>query len=1121
MQELGNTTRGAIGKAIRWSAWIFSLIPLLSVSLAHAGSAASPRFEPLGIDQGLPQESVTTVVQDAHGFIWLGTQAGLTRFDAYKTQVFKNAPHNSKSIGDSWAYSLLSDRQGNLWVGTRKGLDRFDFATGSFVHYDQVRIREGNNGINALVEDGAGTLWLGGDQGLLKMDIRTGRVSRPSVRDQKIAQTLDMKIASLARSKDGTIWAGTPLGVLRLSPGGAAQLYPVSAREATGSKSVYIRALYATDSNELWVGTLDEGLQRWKVLPHDIQPVPLPESSPLKKANITAIQGEPGGALWIGTLESGLFHFDPATGHTRRFIHDPTDRYSIGDDYVTTLALDRSGCLWVGSWGGGASHADLGSSAFERWDSKINSPVRLSSSKVYGFAGDRQGNLWFATIGGGVDLYERATGQTRVFRHREDLAHSLNNDKAMNVAVDHHGQVWVLTQSSLGRMDPKSGIFTPIPLPTGDSKSSLLLGLYLQADGNALWINSRVGLFRLDLSNEQITQFHHSPTDKNSLADDFVTSVLEDKPGQYWIGTFGGGLDHLDLAHGRFTHYRHADNQPDSLSSNRVQTLTKDSHGTLWVGTSSGFSRAFRRADHSLGFRSYTAKNWTNSDSIGAIQEDTHGKLWISTTSGLARFDPASGAFTLFDAHDGITPGSFFVGSTYKDSEGKLYFGGVNGVTVVSPDKLTQNKWTPTPVLTDFCVMNQCLLNSTKQDFTVESSQGQARLIRIPPHTVEFSIAFSLLHFAAPGKNRFEYQLEGFNKGWVQSSAERRLAVFTNLAPGAYTFRVRAANKDGVWSERPLELKILIEPEFWQTRWFAAAVIALLIGVLLLGLRLRTRALRRQSAELRKKVAEQTVELKSALLKLEQASLTDPLTGLYNRRFLDQHIDRDLAISVRKYEQARTADTPSAPDADIALFLIDIDHFKKVNDRYGHSAGDAVLIDCATRLKATFRDTDYLVRWGGEEFLAVARGTQRAHAAELGERIRQAITQEAFVTPDGQKLNVSASIGITCFPALPETPGRLAWTDLVNLCDAGLYAAKASGRDGWVYIGLENRETSPIPLNSSAGKERGVQDILSMHTLDIQTSFSREEVKTWLAKNYMPEDWEHTNAAAPHRGEPK
>lgn len=1105
MYKLGNILNKALAGVRHSIAFLLTLIALLIPPLAHAGSPASLRFEPLGIDQGLPQETVTAIVQDAQGFIWLGTQTGLTRFDGYKTRVYRQDRLDSKTIGDSWAYSLLSDRRGRLWVGTRKGLDRFDFATRSFVHYEQVRIREGNNGINAIAEGGADTLWLGSDQGLLKMDTRTGHVSQPAASTPEIAQALNMKISSLTRAADGTIWAATPLGVARIPPYGSAQLYPVPTKGKTGSRSAYVRTLFTVGSEELWVGSFEEGLQHWRVLPDGVRPIPLPQNSPLRKESITAIQGGADGSLWVGTMSSGLFHLDPGSGQTRRFIHDATDRYSIGDDYVTSLAIDNSGCLWTGTWGGGASHADLGGSAFERWDSKINSPVPLSSSRVYGLTGDRHGRFWFATIGGGVNLFDPATGKTRTFRHQQGVANSLSSDNAMNIAIDRRDRIWVLEQNGLGRLDPDSGAFTSVPLPIGDSKSSLLLGLYLQPDGAALWINSRIGLFRLDLASEKVTHFQHSPTDSNSLADDFVTTVLEDRPGQFWIGTLGGGLDHLDLAKGRFTHYRQSDDQADSLNSNRVQTLSRDSHGQLWVGTSSGFSQAFLRADRTLGFRSHTARNWTNSDSIGAIQEDSQGKLWISTTRGLTRFDPATGTFALFDARDGTTAGSFFVGSAHKGRDGKLYFGGINGVTVVTPGKLALNRWAPTPVLTDFCVMNECLLNSTKQGFTVEGSQGLATLIRVPPRTVEFSIAFSLLHFAAPDKNRFEFQLEGFNKGWVESSADRRLAVFTNLAPGTYTFRVRAANKDGIWSERPLELKIVIEPEFWQTRWFAFALTALLIGALLLGLRLRTRALRKQSDQLRKKVAEQTIELKSALQKLEQASLTDPLTGLYNRRFLDQHIDRDLAISLRKHEQARTSANPIPSDGDIALFLIDIDHFKKVNDRYGHGAGDAVLIECAARLKATFRDSDYLVRWGGEEFLAVARDTQRAHATELGERIRLAITQESFLTPDGQALSISASIGITCFPALPETPGRFAWTDLVNLCDAGLYAAKASGRNGWVYIGLESPATSPTPLNRSADRERGVQDILSGHKLDIQTSFSSEEVKAWLASNYMKE----------------
>lgn len=1088
-----------LGSRWRFSASILiSLVALLACLGAHAVPSASLRFEPLSIDQGLPQESNTAVAQDSLGFVWLATQAGLARFDGYKTVVFKNDPSNRSSLGDSWVHALLRDREGNLWVGTRKGLDRFDYATHAFVHYEKGMSREGNNGVNAILDSGDGALWLGTDQGLLRFDKRSGRFARFESRDSMATRAARMSISALSSGPDGTTWVGTPLGLVRIAPGGgSSSFYPADPGKPGGGMA---RSLLATAAGDLWVGTFD-GLQRWKVSRDGLRRIALPEGSQLERGIISALLMGPDGALWVGTQDSGLSRYEPASGHFRRFVHDPTDPHSIGDNFVTALAFDRSNCLWVGTWSGGASYASLGSVGFERWDDRINSPVRLSDSKVYGIAGDGHGSLWFATRNGGLNRYTTASRELRVFRHREDFPRSIDTDHTLTGVVDRRGRVWVLKDKGLGYLDPQTEVFTPFALPLRNPLSTLVLGLYLQPNGEALWICSRDGLFRLDLRSEHVTQYHHALADQGSLADNFVTAVLEDRPGYYWVATFGGGLDYLNLATGKFTHHRHIEAQADSLSSNRVQTLMKDRRGTLWVGTSSGFNRAFRRADRSLGFRAYTSQDGLNGDSIGGILEDSRGLLWISTTAGLSRFDPSTGAFTRYDATDGITPGSFFVGSAYKDPDGKLYFGGVNGVTIVSPEKLLRDRWAPVPVLTDFCVLNQCIHSLKPQGFKLEGLLERPRRVTIPPHTAEFSIEFSALHFAAPDRNRFAYQLEGFDKTWVERGADRRVATYTNLAPGIYTFRVKAANKDGLWSESPLELEIEIEPAFWQTRWFAFVVFALLMLALFFGLRLRTRALRNQSAILRQKVTERTAQLEDALRKLEWVSLTDPLTGLYNRRFLTQQVDRDLAISVRQYEQAGAEGAQAAADADVVFFMIDIDYFKRINDEHGHAAGDSVLTDCCARLKATFRDSDYLVRWGGEEFLAVVRNSQREHASELAERIRRTIFDKPFVMQDGQSWPVSVSIGVASFPVLRDQPRRFSWLEVVGICDSALYAAKAAGRNGWVNIGLGDQKTNVLPLPSEE-KEKNLRHIIAAYDLQIQTSFNKAEVLTWLGNAY-------------------
>ncbi|MFM2121091.1 MAG: hypothetical protein RL722_2559, partial [Pseudomonadota bacterium] len=324
------------------------------------------------------------------------------------------------------------------------------------------------------------------------------------------------------------------------------------------------------------------------------------------------------------------------------------------------------------------------------------------------------------------------------------------------------------------------------------------------------------------------------------------------------------------------------------------------------------------------------------------------------------------------------------------------------------------------------------------------------------PH---FSVEFAALDFSDPARGRYAYRLRGVDADWVQTGAEFRVAAYGNLAPGDYELRVRATNRAGAWSERELVLPVRMLPAWWQTWWARGLLLLAGAGALHAYLRLRTRRLSARRLQLEAMVQARTAELQavSAALQrkteeLEATALTDPLTGLRNRRYLAQHIGHDVAISLRRHLGHLEHGRPARADADLVFFLVDIDHFKQVNDQHGHAAGDAVLVQVCERLRQVFRDSDHLVRWGGEEFLIVAPGMPRAHAAELAERARQAVAALPMLVDGGQLLAVSCSVGYAVFPLVPEQPRLLDWARVVNLADAALYLAKAAGRNRWVGV---------------------------------------------------------------------
>jgi diguanylate cyclase (GGDEF)-like protein len=433
---------------------------------------------------------------------------------------------------------------------------------------------------------------------------------------------------------------------------------------------------------------------------------------------------------------------------------------------------------------------------------------------------------------------------------------------------------------------------------------------------------------------------------------------------------------------------------------------------------------------------------------VNALLQDRDGRVWASTDDGLARIDPGRMTVKALRRAEGVIFPTYWTGAAARTEQGELLFGGAGGMTVVLPEKLQSWSYKPAVLVADVQIGGR----------SVSLAPGAGSKLEVPADGNSLAVEFASSDFSAPERNRYAYKLEGYDADWMAADAGRRLAAYTNLPPGDYRLRLRASNRDGQWGERELVLPVKVRPAWYETWWFRVALV-LLAGLLVLAtVAARTRLLRHRQLELEHRVRERTAalrhlheELKQKSEQLQRSSVTDPLTGLHNRRFLSEHIEQDLAANLRRLQETRAAGGQPL-DTDSVFLLLDIDAFKRINDRYGHASGDAVLVQFGARLRAVMRESDYLVRWGGEEFLAVARDTDRAQAAEMAERMRAAIADKPFRLEDGGELEVSCSIGFACVPFELERPQARSWQQVVNLADLGLYAAKRSGRNAWVGV---------------------------------------------------------------------
>ncbi|MYM37608.1 GAF domain-containing protein [Duganella sp. FT94W] len=812
---------------------LFTLLMLVSV--AHA-APLTLRFTHLGLEQGLTQESVTSIQQDKLGYMWLGTQAGLNRYDGYRITTFKNDPANARSLQDNYVQALHEDSAGQLWIGSKSGLDRYDPATQGFIHV-LVKVA-----VLAMLSDGQQGMWLATGDGLQYLDMASGQLRLLRHADNDHDSIIDDRVMALARDKGGNLWIGTARG-LEMLPAGGTRFRHFGAQDNRQENRILSLSIGA--DGVLWAGAM-KGVQAWRLNGQSATRLALPPD--LAGIRVSRLLHDSDGTLWLGTFSDGLKRRDPATGRFYHYPNDSRNRHSISDNQISALYQDRTGTLWVGNWFSGVDRVDLGSGGFERYTDYAGVLPGIGNNKVRAIAPAPDGKVWLGT-GGGLGLLDPVRGTVEFASNALPRPDSLPAEALATLATDHSGRLWIGTLNGLFWRDPASGVYKAIALDDDPQVRSIQY-LLVTRDG-MIWAGARQALHRVDPRTLAVHTWYADVADPATLSGR-VHALMEDKRGNLWIGT-ENGLDRLDRASGALAHYRHDADQPDSLSHNRVHYLYQDARERIWIGTAAGLTMARLEADGTPRFKIYPLNDHRAPDPIGAILGDGQGRLWISSTTGIAVFNPETGVFKHYTAKDGLIDGSYFIGSAYGAPDGTLYFGGLEGMTAFKPARIHDNRYAPPVAITDFTIFNQSVSNG--------AALQQTSALALSYRDAVFSFEFAAMHYADPQRNRYLYQLEGFDPGWVTADAGKRFATYTNLDPGRYVFRVRAANKDGVWSAQPVSLAVTIAPPLWKTWWFRLLATCCVLGGGYLLFRIRIRLLVRQKQALEQQVGSRTREL--------------------------------------------------------------------------------------------------------------------------------------------------------------------------------------------------------------------------------------------------------------------
>jgi diguanylate cyclase (GGDEF)-like protein len=1021
-----------------------SVIPALLATLALSGvSGPSRALDPdkrfhhyvrdqWSIEQGLPQSSVQAITQDRTGYIWVGTQAGLARFDGVAFRNF--TPENSPELPGMMVHSLLALDDGSLLIGTYRGLARHRDGRLEAVPTMAGPELPATPDIHQLVRFGDAGVFAATGIGLM-------RYQEDALRP--VARLETRPTLSLA-THDGALWVGATGAVLRFD-GSAAVRYPLG----TGEDDNGVIAL-AEHEGELWAGT-QRGLFRLRS-EHWERFHGLPELASLP---IDALFVDRRGSLWIGTV-AGLARL--RGGRVVDFVRQG-DPGAIPS--VRAMFQDREGNLWFGSQWQGLNRLWNG------FASRYSRPEGLHMVVVWSLARDERGRLWVGT-GDGVALLEN--GRFRHIVRGSELPHP--DGYTLLVEGD---RVWIGTRGGVALYEG-GAVTRPSALAgVGNAQINSIL-----RDGEgALWLGTSGGLFRERDGN--LRRF----AEADGLPDPRVRVLLESPDGTLLIGS-QYGLHVYDA--GRLRALTGGGLPPDI----DVTALHHLDDGLLVVGT---LNEGLFLGDGER-WLDVAGMPGIPANSPFFISHDGEDQLWVAGMRGVFRLplaalrarlagQPGEVAAEVILSERGDHRGGQKVHCCNGAGNAKglmhedvLWLPTRDGVIALPARNIQPERLPPTPVVEGVRSLDQW------------HSGAAGGPVVLPARGRDLTIGFTALSFRDPTSLEIRYRLVGYDDSWhTLADTMRRSVSYTNLPPRDYIFEVRAANGSGLWSETPARLALRIQPFWHETLWFRLLVAAALLAAFVLILQRQVGKHARREQVLERLVRERTEALEAANRRLEAMSLRDGLTGLHNRRFLADQLPSDIAHFHRCHPSG------SGADMVMAFAMIDIDGFKPVNDSHGHHAGDLILTQFAQLLERQIRSGDYAVRWGGEEFLLVLRPMPKAETTRVVERIRHATEQHPFDIGGGRTLRVTCSIGVVEYPCFSDPDACLGWEQMVVLADLAMYLVKRGGRNGWALLRptpgtpmarlLEDPQRAGIDMAM-----RGEIEVLCSPHLDLRMAFA-------------------------------
>lgn len=950
---------------------------------------------------------INETTQDEFGFIWLaGTQA-LGRYDGTTLKIYthKNDLHNS--LPDNYIWDIAINDQGQVWIATGRGICRY---IREYDHFDCPQSFAGSkaiaNGASSLLFDQEGRLYVGNHASPFRIDFTHNTLEEFQLTPKGSPSSIDNTVWDIQIGPSGNLWFATRnSGIVRYSPlTQTAEVIetPCSSNE---QKMMY-QSLAFDNANNLWAGTNGGGLCWLNLSSHTFEKMVWPSSAlgNSERAVITDIEIDHKGIIWVSVDHQGLLMYDEKKQLLKQHWHSGTQPTSIAANKIRSVFEDKNNDIWVGLFPAGADFLDRSHEHLSLYQHDAGDPTSLSHNSILSVFEDSKNKIWVGTEFGLNRL--NSDGSFKRYVANPGNTGSLQANAILSITEDREGFLWIGTwNGGLHRFNTATEKFKHYPVQSNNPHS---LGDYFSWSVfydslDRLWIGSEgVGLQRYRKDTDDFIHYDNIGRDGNSISNLYVMNIEEDKDGDLWLSTYNG-LNRFTPETETFKSWISDKNDPVSLSSSLIKSVLSTREGNLWVGTHDNGLNHFNPSTGKA--QRFGFEEGLPSLTVSSLIEDNAGYIWAATTNGLARINPETFQIDVYAEGAGLAGVNYNRDAALAARDGTLYFGSTEGLTVMPPNGLTENSsWHPVH-LTEFRVLDKTVAlgpNSPLKESILTSDS-----VTLDYASGMFSLDFAVLSYRFPGKYEYAYQLEGFDNTWLYIGL-RNTATYTNLNPGTYQFKVKARIPGEQWKEREKALTIVITPPWWRTYWAYVIYTVLCFGfiyfIYCIG------------------------RLKYASDNYKYLATTDNLTGIFNRSGI-------LSIVETLYSQKI-----DPRDYTLATLIVDIDHFKKINDTHGHATGDKAIRHIVDTLQQNIRKSDHIGRWGGEEFIIVMLLESALPLERFGSDLCAAVA-ETPINIGGTHLNITISIGGVLHH--DHEP----FEEACQRADEALYMAKESGRN--------------------------------------------------------------------------